>query len=250
MIAVNCEAFARVCRALEKERKAGQSIGTMGEKSVHWVVKHYLQPNTSRHEVPIGSYVADILDSRGIVEIQTRNFDQLRDKLEFYLPQYPVTVVHPIPARKRVVWLDEDSGEVQSDRLSPKRGSIHDVSRELYRIKGFLRHPNFCLHLLRIDLKELRYLNGWSRDRKRGSRRADRIPQELVEEVLLTQPQDYAVFLPDDLCEQFTSADFQKTAKITRRTAQETLNILHHMEVVERCGRSGRFHLYQVRSLH
>lgn len=243
---MNHEQFQAACTALRQRRQDPNSIGTLGEKSLHWVVKHYLQPDPAHHEAAIGPYVADIFDERGILEIQTRNFDQLRQKLDFFLPQYPVTVVYPIAARKQLLWQDETTGHISSSRRSPKRGSIHEVFPELYRIKGWLHHPHLRLHLILMDLEEYRYLNGWGRGGKRGSSRADRIPVKLVEEVLLQDPRDFVLFLPESLPETFTSADFKTAAKVSLRLAQVALNILHHMGAVVRCGRQGRSYLYQL----
>ena len=35
-------------------------IGTLSEKTVHAVLKNYLQPDEDHHEIPIEGYVADI----------------------------------------------------------------------------------------------------------------------------------------------------------------------------------------------
>lgn len=58
-----------------------QGIGTLGEKTLHRVLKAYFQPDPSKCEVRVGPYVADALTGSGIVEIQTRSFYKLRPKL-------------------------------------------------------------------------------------------------------------------------------------------------------------------------
>ena len=47
----------------------------------------------------------------------------------------------------------------------------------------YLDNPNLHLCLVLIDADEYLLLNGWSRDRKKGSSRFDRIPVELVDEL-------------------------------------------------------------------
>ena len=42
-------------------------------------------------------YVADIYKDGEIIEIQTRQFNRMRGKLQAFLPLYPVTIVYPIP---------------------------------------------------------------------------------------------------------------------------------------------------------
>ena len=47
------------------------SIGTISEKSIHRVLKDYLDNDVSKHEVSIGGYIADICSNNTITEIQT-----------------------------------------------------------------------------------------------------------------------------------------------------------------------------------
>jgi len=68
-------------------------IGTLSEKTVHAILKNYYEPDEDRQEIPIENYVADIYADGEIIEIQTRQFNKLRDKLKAFLPLYPVTIV-------------------------------------------------------------------------------------------------------------------------------------------------------------
>ncbi len=98
-----------------------QGIGTLGEKTVHAIVKHYMEPDTDYHEIPVDGYVADIYREGNIIEIQTANFNKLREKLGCFLKHYEVTVVYPIPHIKYLRWLDEESGSITAGRNLPKR---------------------------------------------------------------------------------------------------------------------------------
>ncbi len=62
----------------------------------------------------------------------------------------------------------------------------------------YLDNPNLHLCLVLIDADEYRLLNGWSRDRKKGSSRFDRIPVELVDELYIGGPADYRLFVRRD----------------------------------------------------
>ena len=72
-------------------------IGTYGEKTVHAIFKNLYEPDEDKQEIPIDRYVADIYNGQEIIEIQTRQFNRMRDKLAAFLPLYPVTIVYPIP---------------------------------------------------------------------------------------------------------------------------------------------------------
>ena len=110
-------------------------IGTLSEKTVHAILKNYYEPDEDRQEIPIENYVADIYSDGEIIEIQTRHFNKLRDKLQTFLSLYPVTVVYPIPREKWLIWVDEESGELSKKRKSPAKGNPYVAFVEIYKIK-------------------------------------------------------------------------------------------------------------------
>ena len=116
---------------------------------------------------------------------------------------------------------------------------------ELYKIKYTLDNPRFHLCLCMLETEEIRLLNGWSKNKKRGSSRHDRIPKGLIDEIHIDCPADFDMFLPEDLPKQFTSKDFAFNAKISREYAQVTLNILTYLERVKRVGKQGANILYE-----
>lgn len=245
--------FADCCRQVLEEGRVmgrlpdqgGRGIGTLGEKTIHAVLKRYLEPRSQYHEQRVDGFVADILSGGEVLEIQTQGFDRLRRKLEAFLRSYEVTVVYPIPAVKWVNWLDEGTGEIVSRRKSPKAGSYYQAFQELYKIKPYLTHPSLHLRLLLIDMEEYRLLNGWSRDRKKGSTRYDRIPTGLSGELMVNGAGDYRLLVPDTLPETFLSKDYKRETKLTLNRAQTALNVLSHVGAVERVGKSGNSILYQ-----
>lgn len=221
-------------------------IGTLSEKTVHAILKNYYEPDEDKQEIPIEQFVADIYTNGEIIEIQTRQFNKMRDKLKAFLPLYPVTIVYPIPREKWLIWIDEESGELSKKRRSPAKGNPYLAFKELYKIKMFLKDPNLRFKLVMMDMEEYRLLNGWSHDRKKGSSRYDRIPTELIEEISITCSQDYMQFVPYDLEEPFTTKDFAKAAHIPIALSQTVLNILYYVGVVERIGKEGKLYLYKV----
>lgn len=247
---IDNERFTEVCNFIINREKNDRRIGTLGEKTVHAVLKYYLERNETLHEQKLISYYADIArkldnDRIEIIEIQTGNFNVLRKKLDCFLTFANVTIVYPIPYKKWIFWIDEETGEVTKKRKSPKIGSFYMVFPELYKIKTYLKNPNLNIQLLLIDMEEYRLLNGWSKDKKKGSSRYDRIPIVLAEELILQSAEDYEVFISKDLPEEFTSKEFQKVSKLTLSKAQTALNILYYMGVVERVGKRGNSYIYR-----
>lgn len=221
-------------------------IGTLSEKTIHAVVKNYLEPNEDYHEIPLEGFVADIFREEKVIEIQTAHFDMLRRKLDRFLPLYQVTIVYPIPATKWIIWVEPETGAEVSRRKSPKTGSPFQAFKELYKIKSYLNHPNLNIQFLFIDMEETKLLDGWSQDKKKGATKYDRIPVGLVDEMVFERVEDYRMMIPPELSE-FTTKEYAKSTKIPLSHAQTALNIFYYLGIVERIGKKGNAYLYEVR---
>lgn len=222
-------------------------IGTLSEKTVHAILKNYYAPNEDNQEIPIGNFVADIYIDGEIIEIQTRQFNKMRDKLNAFLPLYPVTICYPIPREKYLIWIDPESGELSSRRKSPLKGSAYSVFPELYKIKPFLKNPNIRFRLVLMDIDEYKLSDGWGKNRHNNSSKYDRIPTALIEEIEIDRLEDYMQFVPYNLPEQFTAKQFAKAAHIQASLARVVLNILYYVETVDRIGKDGNSYIYEVR---
>lgn len=221
-------------------------IGTLQEKTVHGILKEYYAPHKEMQEIPVNGYVADIFTGTEIIEIQTANFNKMRNKLDSFLPEYPVTIVYPIPRIKWLSWIDEESGECSALRKSPAKGNIYKAFYELYKIKQYLPDKNLHLCFPFLDIEEYRLLNGWSRDKKKGSCRYDRIPVAMVDEIRFDRIEDYMQLIPYELKDPFTVPEFAKAAGIRKQEAQTVVHILNYLKIIERCGKKGRAYAYQV----
>ncbi len=229
--------------ALETER-GGRGIGTLGERTLHAVLKNYFEPRPENHEIKIGRYVADIVNDEGITEIQTRSFDRLRAKLAAFSALAPVTVVCPVVRRKTLVWIDPESGEMSKPRKSPKNGRLTDALRELCRIHEFIGKENIRICIILLDCEEYRMRDGWANDGKRGSTRYERIPTELVEEIYIETAEDLRSLLPSSLPSTFTAANFRRAVGFGGMSASFALKMLVEHGIIIRSGKSGKAFLY------
>jgi len=237
--------FEEACEKVADMKYRREGIGTLGEKTLHAVLKHYFEPDEVYHEIKVGSYYADIFNNSGIIEIQTRQWNKLRGKLQHFLTENQVTLVYPIAYTKWLIWVNEETGEVSKKRLSPKRGSAYEIFEELYKIKNFLDHQNIRLCIVYLDIEEYRLLNGWSPDGKRGSWRHDRIPMALRNVIYINSPKDYSLLIPETLSDQFTSKEFSKASGLNLYKAQTALNVLHHVKSVQRVGKKRNMFIYE-----
>lgn len=214
-------------------------IGTLSEKSVHAVLKQCYMPDPAKQEVPVGPFVADILDGRNIIEIQTGHFSALKKKLEYYFSLcHPVTVVCPLHASKSIVWTDPQTGTVSEPRKSPKKAKPADLLPELWQIRSYLKEPLLTLEIVLLNVTEYRVLDGWSRDRKKGCSKVDRIPQSVEQIIRLTCPEDYELFLPDRLPDPFTAAQYQKASGLSARAAYSAVHVLEEIGLIRESDRS------------
>lgn len=124
---MNQELFQISCSQVIDQALQENGIGTLSEKTIHSVLKHYYSPDTACHEQKVKNFVADILIENHIIEIQTRQFHKLRRKLEVYLPEYEVTIVYPVAHTKWLSWVNEETGEVSKPRKSPKTGVAYQI---------------------------------------------------------------------------------------------------------------------------
>lgn len=237
--------FKNAVDSINRQGISEKGIGTLKEKTLHCVLKLYFEPDTGKHEIAVGRFVADIKNEKGITEIQTRQFNKLLKKLEFFLEFSDVTVVYPIAVEKEVCWLDTENGEISDKRKSPRPMKLYDALEELYKIKYTLDNPKMKVCLCMIKALDIRYLNGRSKDRKRGSTRCERIPIELKNEIYLENYEDYKIFLPPDLPHEFTSKDYAKVCRVKKTQASTALNVLRYMNVIEITGKSGRSIVYK-----
>lgn len=224
-----------------------KGIGTLSEKTVHAVLKNYYAPDEKKHEISVENCVADIYTGVDIIEIQTRSFNKMRGKLERFLPLCPVTIVYPIPYVKMLYWIDEESGEISKGRKSPLKGNPYMVFPELYKIKMFLKNPNLRIRLIFLNMEEYKLLNGWSRDKKKGSSRFDRIPTSVEYEMEFSCVQDYMQLIPLELEEPFTVQAFGKAVHIKKELAGMVCHILNYLEIIEQDGKKGNAYLYRVK---
>ena len=64
---MNKQAFREACEKVIGKECEKSGIGTLGEKTLHAILKWYYEPDSSKHETRIGPFVADIVTDSGII---------------------------------------------------------------------------------------------------------------------------------------------------------------------------------------
>lgn len=242
------ERFAHAAALAAERQRLG--IGMLGEKGIHNALKHYYEPDPTCHEVSIGGYVADIVGENGIIEIQTRSFGSMHDKLARFLEASTrVTIVYPCIVNKRVFVHDPDTGELLYKRRSPRHGSKFDLLTELWGILDLWDHERLDICITFIDADEFRpkQEKRGRRKRKGGARpEVERLPTALLDELWLCSPADYAVYFPDTLPEQFLSKDYRAATGLSQYDAGMAVSLFFRMGLIERIGKQGNAYVYRL----
>lgn len=228
----------------EKYQMDYASIGEYKEKAIHFILKNYFEVDSNKMEVKIDGKVCDILNEYGIIEIQTRNFERLRKKIEIFLKNNELTIVYPIINNKRITWLNSKN-DSDYNRMSPLHMNLFSSFKELYKIKEFLKneHLHFCFVIM--DVLEFKNLDGFGLDKKKKASSFNKIPLEIIESVYFENYKEFIKIFNDDEGE-FTSKTLAKKKKIKLKDMQIALNVLNYLEIVTRIGCEGRNYLYKV----
>ena len=235
--------FAAACRAVQQTGRADQGVGTLGEKTLHAVLKRMIEPDMSRHEVKLGRYTADVFNERGVFEVQTRSRHKLKPKLTALLPYYPVTVVVPVVETKWLLTMDPETGELKDRRKSPKRGKVAGLLPELVYLKPLLKDQNLSFLLVRLEGEELRLPVAGKR---RPVTPLEFAPTRFLGTVTLRTAADYAALLPADLPETFTARTLAKALGLPAGQSSAAANVLCYMGAIRRTGTQGKAYLYST----
>lgn len=231
-------------KALENREK--DKIGLLQEHTLHRVLKFYLSIDETFHEIKIGRMYADVVLENHIYEIQTKSFNLMRKKLEVFLQNHDVTIVYPM-ALNKTIYLTNEFGELVSVKKSPKHANPLEIFWELYKIKNFLLDKKLHFKILMLDIDEYRIEKEKTWKSRKGFERDNQVPKMINHIYDINSSSDFKdMLLKYNLKEVFTSKDFSKSTHLTIKKATTALNVLTHLNVVERIGKERNSYLYKI----
>ena len=237
--------FARAKESLENPHLR-YNIGTYKERSQHLLLKLFYESDIGFHEVPFQGYIADILNDKGITEIQTVGFRALRDKLAVFLPSYPVTVVYPVCEKKRSMWTDPDSGDVESGRYTTYPRKKFSILSELLAIVDHFGDPKLCVHLVSMAVSQYKVKDGYGKDKKLRATKLDTVPEELIDITVLKDADDIRRLLPFKAGDKLLTKDISKALGLTRVRLWKAIKFLTITEILVQTGKKGNGIIYEV----
>ena len=227
---------------------ARSSINTYNESSLHNTLKiFYAEKFGGKTEVEAEGHIYDILcDDGQVIEIQTKNLSKLAGKIKDAIAhRHKVRLVYPLVYRTRIILTSED-GELISNRLSPKKGCIYDICRELTGMTDILLKKNFTLEVITINMIEHRVrtaepvqTNNRSRRYKKNWLKANKRLDEILETRQFKTKKDYLALLPKDLPEEFCAKDLKMP-----KYAHILLWVLSRIPVIKQVSSKGKTKYY------
>lgn len=228
----------------DKYQSSFASIGEYQEKAIHFILKNYFECDLDKMEVKIDGMIADICNENGIIEIQTRNFDRLRKKLDVFLEKYDTTIVYPLIKSKKITWLNSENS-ADYNRKSPIHMNIFNAFKELYKIKTYLINKNLHFCFVFVDIVEFKNLDGYGKDKKKKASSFNKLPINISEIINFDSFLDFKNIF-DGSEGEFTSKSLAKMKKIKLKDAQVALTVLSYLGIVEKIGKDGRSFIYKL----
>ncbi len=238
------EAFEKARDKVVYSMKEYAGFGTYGEKSIHAVLKRYIEPDTDFHEVGVMGSIADICRDGKIYEIQTRALYKLKAKLKKFLPLFKVCIVYPVIAEKTIYKADPVSLKVYGKRKSPKKSSACDLLWQIYGLRDFLGDKNLSFRIIVLKVSEYQSVSD-GKSRKKNIK-FDTVPDEIIREISIEKPLDFKKLIPQGLERAFGSKDFAKCANMRLNNAQTALNVLSRCSIVEKIDKKGNAFIYRI----
>jgi hypothetical protein len=213
-------------------------------------LKHWYARPDDEIEVAVDGFVIDIVRDGLLIEIQTRGFSSMKDKLAALLDGgYVIRIVHPIPVDRWIVKID-DSGTVLSRRRSPKHGMFSDIFTELVSFPDLMAHEGMEIELVLVEEEEIRRHEPNGPWRRNGWAVIERRLIDVIETSRLTDLNDVADLLPSGLPGTFTTADLAASLRRPRRTAQQMAYCLRELKLIETVDKRGNALVYEIAEKH
>lgn len=223
-------------------------IGILREKPLHASLKRWYSRPGDLAEVAVDGYVIDLVRDELLIEVQTRGFSGMRQKVIALLARgHRVRIIHPIAIDRWIVNIDAD-GVVLARRRSPRHGSVADLVAELVSLPELLAHPRFEIEVLLTREEEYRRHDPGRCWRRRGWTVIERRLVEVVDRMLIGGAEDLVCLVPAGLPDVFTTADLALRLGRPRRMAQQLAYCLRKAGLAEVVDRPGRAVAYRIAS--
>ncbi|MFX0024339.1 MAG: hypothetical protein ACFE9S_18620 [Candidatus Hermodarchaeota archaeon] len=219
-------------------------IGKLNETTFHTDLIWLYSESNDQLEKKVGNYIVDIVRDDLLIEIQTKNFSNIRSKIETLMQKNKVKLVHPIIQDKWIINLDTQLNKIIRRRLSPLHCSYINVFEELIRIPKMISHPNFSIEILLVQIEEIREKSDRGSWRRKGWTIYDKKLFRVIESKKFHNPIDFLYFIPRNISIPFTNKELAEKLKKPLRLAQKVSYCLRKMDMLKIVGKNGNALLF------
>lgn len=218
-------------------------VETLNESSLHATLKEMFCKSKSKTEVKLENYICDIVCDNGkIIEIQTSNFSNMKDKLGFLIQQHVVEIVYPILVNSYIKMLNSD-GQVRSFKKSPKHGNIFQTCKEISSIRHLVDEKNLRLKILYIEGIVTKIDDKKGRSRYKNPRIIDKSLVSILKEENYSCIKEFILHLLDILPDPFTSKDIESQGY--KRYPSYVIWFLKSLNFICENGKKGNIKIYK-----
>ena len=216
------------------------------EGPLHASVKDWCARPGDRAEVRVDRFVIDLVRADGeLVEIQTGGFGALGAKLDALLDAHRMRIVHPVPAERRIVRIDEEGEVTRVGRTRRTPGAIA-IFDKLVAFPSLLAHPNLTVEVLLCREDHIRAPSP-TRVRRRTRDPGVRRLVEVLGSVELRGPADALGLLPQDMrAAPFSTRELAQALGCGVVLAQRVAYCLRALEMLADAGKRGNAPLHRV----
>ena len=214
------------------------------ESSLHLQLKELYAQSGDKIESRIGRFLIDIVREDILIEIQTKNFSAIKEKLNKLIKDHKVLLVYPIIKDKWIHKFDLHNNQIMRKSLSPKHCNYFNIFEELIRIPSLISNPNLMIEALIIQADEI-----WVNDNKGSWRRngwsiKDRALVQVLDQKLFSTPKNFLSLLPDNIETPFTNNDLSSSLNISLKLARMMTYCLRKMNLMKIANKRNRSYLF------
>ena len=214
-------------------------IGTYQEYSLHANLKDYYTNENGQTEVQLENYIIDVVNGNQLIEIQTKNFSQIHEKLLILLRLgYNVKLVHPIYEEK--IFRTKD-GDKESVRKSPIRDNLLAIFNELVYIPELFLFENFSFEVVFAKIEIVR--------KKIKANKYRNLDKKLIEALRImkfAKPEDFLFIIPYELQKRLTTKNFMASLGIKYPLASKIIYFLAKTNMLRIIEKEGNLKIYAV----
>ena len=214
------------------------------ESSLHLQLKELYHQPGDKIEFHVDRFFIDIARKDFLIEIQTKNFSAIKEKLKTLVKTHKVLLVHPIIQDKWILKIDLNSKKIIKKSLSPKHCNYFNIFEELIRIPCLISNPNLMIEALIIQADEI-----WVNDNKGSWRRKgwsikDRTLVNVLEQKIFSNPNHFLSLIPNNIETPFTNNDLSLSLNISLKLARMMTYCLRKMNLITIAKKRNRSYLF------